>query len=78
MKVNILDVVVKIKNGRLSTGLYSKPVDSNKYLEYNSCHAEHLKKSLIYSQTLRLRRICSDLQSHVEGLEGGFLRRGYP
>ena len=29
MKVNFLDVVIKIKNGRLSTDLYSKPVDSH-------------------------------------------------
>ena len=29
MKVNFLDVVIKIKNGRLSTDLWSKPVDSH-------------------------------------------------
>ena len=81
MKVNFLDVVIKIKNGRLSTDLYSKPVDSHQYLHYNSCHPEHIKKSIIYSQTLRLRRICSerkDLKSHVRDLKGWFLRRGYP
>ena len=81
MKVNFLDVVIKIKNGRLSTNLYSKPVDSHRYLHCNSCHAEHLKRSIIYSQTLRLRRICSeikDLKSKVKDLKGSFLRRGYP
>ena len=35
MKVNFLDVVIKIKNGRLSTDLYSKPVDSHQYLQSN-------------------------------------------
>ena len=81
MKVNFLDVVIKIKNGRLSTDFYSKPVDSHQYLHYNSCHPENIKKSIIYSQTLRLRRICSerkDLKSHVRDLKGWFLRRGYP
>ena len=81
MKVNFLNVVIKIKNGRISTDLYSKPVDSHQYLHYNSCHPEHIKKSIIYSQTLRLRRICSerkDLKSHVRDLKGWFLRRGYP
>ena len=81
MKVNFLDVVIKIKNGRLSTDLYSKPVNSHQYLHYNSCHPEHIKKSIIYSQTLRLRRICSerkDLKSHGRELKGWFLRRGYP
>ena len=59
MKLNFLDVVIKIKNERLSPDFYSKPVDNHQYLHYSSCHAEHIKKSVIYSQTLRLRRICS-------------------
>ena len=37
MKVNFLDVVTEIKNGRLSTDLCSK-LDSYQYLHYNSCH----------------------------------------
>ena len=81
MEVNFLDVVIKIKDGRLSTDLYSKPVDSHQYLHYNSCHTEHIKKSIIYNQTLRLRRICSegkDLKSHVNDLKGWFLRRVHP
>ena len=75
--------VIKIKNRRLSTDLYSKPVDSQPVdsHHYNSGHAEHIKKSIIYSQTLRLRRICSerkDLKCHVKEQKGWFLRRGYP
>ena len=38
------------------------------------------KKSIIYSEALRLRRICSerkDLKSRVKDLKGWFLRRGY-
>ena len=42
--VNFFDVVIKIKNGRLSTDLYSKPVDSYQYLHYTSYHADHIKK----------------------------------
>ena len=38
MKVNFLDVITEIKNGRLSTELCSKLVDSYQYLHYNSCH----------------------------------------
>ena len=81
MKVNFLDVVIKAKTGRLSTGLCSKPVDSYQYLHYNSCPAEPINKSSTYSQTLRLKKICSernDLKSHVEDLKGKFLRRCYP
>ena len=29
MAVNFMDVVIKTKNGRLSTDLYSKPVESH-------------------------------------------------
>ena len=81
VKVNFLDLVIKIKDGKLSTGLYSNPVDSHQYLHYNSCHGEHRKRSIIYSQNLRLRRICSGkkyLKSHVNDLKGWFLRRCYP
>ena len=82
MNVNfLLNVVTEIKNGRLGTDICSKLVDSYQYLHYNSCHEEHIKKIIICSQTLRLRKICSerkDLKSHVEDLKGWFLRRCYP
>ena len=42
MKVNFLNVVTEIKNGRLSTDLCSKLVDSYQYLHYNSCDEEHI------------------------------------
>ena len=67
-KVNFLAVVIKVKNGRISTELYFKPVDRHQYLHYISYHPELRKKSFIYSQTLRLRRICS----------GWFYRKSYP
>ena len=40
-----------------------------------------LKKSIIFSQTLRLKRICyqkSDLFSHVKEPKNWFRKRGYP
>ena len=40
MKSNFLDVVIKNKSGRLSTGLCSKLVDSYKYLHYNLCQED--------------------------------------
>ena len=44
MQVNFLDVIIKIKNGRLSTERCSKLVDSYQSLHYNSCQEEHIKK----------------------------------
>ena len=77
----ISDIQSSIKNGKLTTDLYSKPADSHQFLHYDYCHAEDIKKSIIYSQTLSWRRICSNrknLKSHKEDLKGWFPRKGYP
>ena len=68
-KINFLDVVIKIKEGRIITDLHCKPTDDHEYLHYDSSHADHIKWSIIFSQTLRLKRIFSeknDLNLHVE------------
>ena len=36
----------------IHTDLYCKSTDSHQYLHYDSCHAEHIKRSIIFSQTL--------------------------
>ena len=80
-KINFLDVVIKIKESWIITDLYCKPTDGHQYLQYDSCHADHIKRSIIFSQTLRLKRICSaknDLNVHVEDLKIWFCKRGYP
>ena len=74
-------MVIKINEGRIITDFYCKPMDGHQYLHYDSCHADHLKKSLIFSQTLRLKRICyekNDLNVHVEDLKTWFGERGNP
>ena len=58
-KINFLDVVIKIKEGRIITDLYCKPTDGHQYLHYDSCHADYIKRSIIFSKTLQLKRICS-------------------
>ena len=74
-------MVIKIKEGRLITDLYCKPTDGHHYLHYDSCHADYIKRSIIFSQTLRSKRISSvknDLNVHVEDLKIWFRKRGYP
>ena len=74
-------MVIKIKEGRIITDLYCKPTDGHQYLHYDSCHADHIKRSIIFSQTLRLKSICSEkngLNVHVEDLKTCFRKRGYP
>ena len=76
-----LDVVIKIKEGRLITDLYCKPTDGHQDLHYDSCHADHIKRSIIFNQKLRLNRICygkNDFNVHVEDLKIWFHKRVYP
>ena len=80
-KINFLDLVIKLADGKIVTDLYCKSTDTHQYLHYDSCHAEHIKRSIVFSQTLRLKRICSqksDLNSHVKELKSWFSKRGYP
>ena len=59
-KISFLDLKVKKKRNQLVTGLYIKPTDTPQYLHASSCHVFNSKKSITYSQALRLNRICSE------------------
>ena len=80
-EINFLDVKVLLSNNTISTTLYTKETDTLSYLDYSSCHPTSCKKAILYSQFLRLRRICSDLddftvQSKLLGLS--FHKANYP
>ncbi len=81
-EIAFLDTVIHIEtDGTLWTSLYSKPTDSHNYMHYDSAHPMHIKRSLPYSQFLRVKRICSketDFVKESMKLLGHFLRRGYP
>ena len=65
----------------IETNLYTKPTDSHDYVLYNSAHPQRCKDSIPYSQFLRIRRICSnidDFDTNVVMLGRHFLKRGYP
>ena len=58
--------------------LEKKP-DRYTFLNINSEHPKLLKNSIPYSQTLRIRRICStkkDFDHHSRGLKKRFLKHG--
>jgi len=83
IQVNFLDTIVKINqdNNTIETDLYCKPTDSHNYLLYNSAHPKKCKESIPYSQFLRIRRICTNIEDydrHIVMLSKHFLRRGYP
>ena len=79
--INFLDLNVKLNNGRLTTSVYIKPTDRHQYLHYRSSHPDHIKRSIVYSQTLRVSRLCSfkeDFLDHSEKMKTWFSKRGYP
>jgi len=78
--VNFLDTTTYIIDNKLHTKLYTKPTDKKQYLHFSSCHPEHVKKAIPYSQALRYRRIIdldSELKTALNLLEEKFLNRDY-
>ena len=60
--------------------MYVKPTDTHQYLHASSCHVYHSKKSIPYSQALRLNRICSEtsfFDKRCNELEVWLNDRGY-
>ena len=79
--IPFLDLKVKLLGNKLSTDLYIKSTDRHHYLHYTSSHPDHTKKSVVYSQALRLSRICSegkDFDKHICEMKSWFSQRGYP
>ena len=58
-QIEVLNTLVYIhNNNKLQTTLYRKHTDPQNYLHAKSEHPYPLKKSIAYSQTLRIKRIC--------------------
>ena len=80
-ETNFLDVTVKKdQKGYLSTDVYQKKTDTHNYLNNASAHPEHSKKSIPYSQFLRLKRIISDpetLRIRINEYIEYFVNSGY-
>ena len=59
---------------------YTKPTDTHQYLHMNSCHPNHAKKAIEFSQATRVLRIGSDpatAQSRCSKLMEYLVRRGH-
>ena len=70
-----------IQQSQLHTKLYTKTTDRHMYLNYFSEHPMSLKKSISYSQFLRLKRIHSEPQHLLEAqihMYFFFMWREYP
>ena len=76
-----MDTLIYIdKNNTLQTTLHRKPTDQQSYLHANSDHPKSLKRSIPYSQALRIKTIRSTLteyKKHCAILKRNFIERGY-
>ena len=79
--IPFLDLNVKLSGNKLSSDLYIKSTDRHQHLHYMYSHPEHTKKSVVYSQALRLSRIFSeekDFEKHTCEMKWWLSQRGYP
>ncbi|CAH2274336.1 Hypothetical predicted protein, partial [Pelobates cultripes] len=78
--VQYLDLEIFIKDSRIEYQLYSKPTDRNTILHFKSAHPEHSKKSLPYTQFLRVfwnNSLVERVENQVDSMYNKFLTRGY-
>ena len=79
-RVAFLDLNVSLENGSITVDLHTKRTDCLQYLHCSSSHPDHIKNSIIYSQTLRLSNICTFKEyfdKHALNMKSWFLERGY-
>ena len=67
-KMSFLDTTTTVKKGNMTTDLYSKPTDKHQYLSPSSCHPKHCFKSIPFSQAIRVKRICSTVETTKQRL----------
>ena len=58
--ISFLDLIITVSDQKLKTTLHIKPTDRLQYLHYAYSHPEHTKRSAVFSQTLRISRLCSE------------------
>ncbi len=81
-QVPFLETTLNINDeGDIWTDIYYKSTGSQIYLHFSSAHPYHIKKSLPYSQLLRLRHIWSkdaDFLKHSGVILYHLYKQGYP
>ena len=72
---------MSLSGGQLTTDLHIKSTDKHQYLPYTSAHADHSKRSMVFSQALGVTRICyikRDFERHLYNMNSWFDARSYP
>ena len=79
-QILFLDLKVKLNEGKISTDLYIKSADRHQYIHFTPSHSNYINRSIVYSQGLRVKRICSEKEyflKHMRKMKLWFLKRGY-
>ena len=64
--IPFLDLKVGLKDGKITTDLHVKPTDHSQYLHFSSAHPNHTKRSIVFSQTLHMSRLCFNFMWNKE------------
>ena len=67
-KLSFLNTTTTVKEGNITTDLYSNPTDKHQYLLPSSYHPKHCFKSIPFSQAIRVKRICSTVETTKQRL----------
>ena len=76
-----LDTFLRIVDGLVVSELFTKPTDKNLYLRFDPCHPMHSKKSIAYSQALRISLLnfsSEKRDSDLIDLQNHLVNRGHP
>ena len=76
-----LDVFVSFDGTNMHTSIYTISTDGHGYLHHKSFHPIHIKKSMLYSQFIRYKRICPDkftFEYQASNIFQHFINRDYP
>ena len=67
-EISFLDLNVTLNEGKITTDLYNKSTDTDRhqYLHFKSSHPYHPMRSIVYSQGLRDKRICSEKEDFLK------------
>ena len=79
--IAFLDLKFSVKNSKIITDLYVKSTDRSKYLHHLSACLNHTKRSVVFSQTLRISRLFSyeaNFIKHKANMKSCFFKREYP
>lgn len=79
--ISFLEICITYEGDSLSTDIYYKPTDTQRYLHFNSYHPRHTKRSIPYNLARRICTIVSDEKKRNQCLEEmkKYLRKqGYP